>query len=56
MVRLSSLEFASLGAFMGATTQPGTSTLTTAANGDSLTIQHMTLATLQGLGSHFTFA
>ena len=55
-VQISALEFANFSAFMAATTDSVVGTVSVAANGDSLTIQNMTVSTLQGLSGQFTFA
>jgi hypothetical protein len=55
MIQLPALEFADFSAFLSATVQSAGDTLTTAANGDSLTIKNMTTGTLQGLSGQFSF-
>jgi hypothetical protein len=54
-VSMSSSEFETFSALRDAAVQSGANVLINAADGDTLTLKNMTLATLTGMASNFTF-
>ena len=55
MVSLPSSEFANFAALQAAAAQSGANVEITPSDGDTLTLKNMTLGTLAGMSSHFTF-
>ena len=54
-ISLSTSEFANFNAVMSAATNSGSNVVITAADGDTLTLKNMNVATLSGLSSDFKF-